>query len=402
MTPIYLDHAATSPLRDEVRAAMEPFASERFGNATSSHAWGRQARAALEDARERIAIAIGARRQEIVFVRGGTEADNLAIVGSSLALMSQKSSEPATNPHVVTVRTEHKAVLAPAQALARWGGRCTVLSVDSSGQLDEADLDSALVDAATLLSVMWVNNETGVIHDIDALAHRARDRGVLFHTDAVQALGKLPVRVDATPIDLLSLSGHKLEGPKSAAALFVRKGVALDPLLFGGGQEDGLRPGTPDVAGAVGLAEAVSLAVQEREETAEHLTRLRDRFEHALLAQMSGARIHGSTARRAPHISSVAIRSVEIDTLLALLDLEGVAVSTGSACASGSRRASHVLLALYDGREPPTTLRFSFGRTTTADAVDRAVGTLVRVVDQLRSTGAGVAGAAVASGEVVS
>lgn len=397
MTPIYLDHAATTPLRDEVRAAMEPFGSDRFGNATSSHAWGRHARAALEDARERIADSLGARRQEIVFVRGGTEADNLAIVGSSLALMRPDSGDAATVPHVVTVSTEHKAVLAPAQALTRWGARCTVLDVDRSGQLDEAGLDSALSDAATLLSVMWVNNETGVIHDIDALARRARDRGVLFHTDAVQALGKLPVRVDHAPVDLLSLSGHKLEGPKSAAALFVRKGVALDPLLFGGGQEDGLRPGTPDVAGAVGLAEAVSLAVQEREQTAERLTQLRDSFEHALLSQVTGVRIHGSSTRRAPHISSVAIEGVEIDTLLALLDLEGVAVSTGSACASGSRRASHVLLALYDGVEPPTTLRFSFGRTTTAEAVDRAVGTLVRVVDQLRS-----AGAAVASGEVMS
>ncbi len=395
MTPIYLDHAATTPLRDEVRAAMEPFGSDRFGNATSSHAWGRHARAALEDARDRIADALGARRQEIVFVRGGTEADNLAIVGSSLALMRPESGDTATVPHVVTVNTEHKAVLAPAQALTRWGGRCTVLDVDSSGQLDEGGLNSALADAASLLSVMWVNNETGVIHDIDSLARRARDRGVLFHTDAVQALGKLPVRIDNAPIDLLSLSGHKLEGPKSAAALFVRRGVALDPLLFGGGQEDGLRPGTPDVAGAVGLAEAVSLAVQEREETAEHLTRLRDSFEHALLSQMTGVRIHGISTRRAPHISSVAIEGVEIDTLLALLDLEGVAVSTGSACASGSRRASHVLLALYDDMEPPTTLRFSFGRTTTGDVIERAVGTLVRVVDQLRS-----AGTAVASGEV--
>lgn len=397
MIPTYLDHAATTPLRDEVRAAMEPFGSDRFGNATSSHAWGRQARAALEDARERIADSLGARRQEIVFVRGGTEADNLAIVGSSLALMRPDSGDTATVPHVVTVNTEHKAVLAPAQALARWGGRSTVLNVDHSGQLDQAGLDAALADAATLLSVMWVNNETGVIHDIEALARRAHDQGVLFHTDAVQALGKLPVRVDTAPIDLLSLSGHKLEGPKSAAALFVRRGVALDPLLFGGGQEDGLRPGTPDVAAAVGLAEAVSLAVQEREETQQHLARLRDSFEQALLSQMTGVRIHGSSTRRAPHISSVAIEGVEIDTLLALLDLEGVAVSTGSACASGSRRASHVLLALYNDAQPPTTLRFSFGRTTTADAAVRSVTTLVRIVDQLRAAGAPMAANAVTS-----
>jgi cysteine desulfurase len=380
MPPIYLDHAATTPMRAEVREAMEPYHHAEFGNPSSVHRWGRTARAAVEAARDRIAAAIGARRDEIVLVRGGTESDNLALIGRALA-----DRADGRDPAVVTLATEHRAVLDTARSIEVWGGRAEVVGVDTGGRLDDDALQRALERRPSLVSVMWVNNETGILQDLAALCDAAAASGVPVHTDAVQALGKVPVRVDEIPVDLLSLSGHKLEGPKGAGALFVREGTRLEPLLRGGGQEHGLRPGTHDVAGAVGLATAVELAAAEQDRVARDLLELRTRFEQRLRAQLPELRVHGDESLRAPHISSVALPGVDPEPLLALLDLEGLAVSSGSACSSGSRRDSHVMQALYGPGTPiPATLRFSFGRTTTVADVDAAVAITTRVAEQLR------------------
>lgn len=378
MPSIYLDHAATTPMRAEVREAIEPFCHGEFGNPSSVHRWGRAARAAVEGARERIAAAIGARRDEIVFVRGGTESDNLALIGRVLADRAE-----GRHGSVVTLVSEHRAVLDTARSVEFWGGSADILSVDSQGRLDPDALRRALDPRPSVVSAMWVNNETGVVQDLPALCRAAEAAGVPVHTDAVQALGKVPVRVDGLPVDLLSLSGHKIEGPKGAGALFVRKGTRLEPLLRGGGQEQGLRPGTHDVAGAVGLATAVERAVAEQEAAAQTLLARRTRFERRLSALMPAMRVHADSAPRAPHISSVALPGVDPEPLLALLDLEGLAVSSGSACSSGSRRDSHVLRALYGDDPIPATLRFSFGRTTTEADVDAAVEITARVAAQL-------------------
>jgi cysteine desulfurase len=379
MEPIYLDYASTTPLRDEVRAAMEPYLDRHFGNPSSTHRWGRAARAALEEARARIADALGAQRREVVFVRGGTESDNLAILGRAEARRAAGEA-----PCVVTLATEHKAVLDAARAVEDWGGRAIVLGVDRQGRVSLDDLDAALDESPCLVSMMWVNNETGVVQPLEAVVERCAARGVPVHTDAVQAVGKIPVDFESVGLSCLSLTGHKIYGPKSSGVLILGRSTEVEARLHGGGQEQGLRPGTQDVAGAVGLAEAVALAVEERDANAAHLGALRDRLETRLAAALPGLRIHGEGTQRAPHVSNVGLRDVNGEILTISLDLEGLAVSGGSACQSGSTGGSHVIRAMYgdDGWVP---LRFSFGRRTTAEEVDRAVDTTARIVARLRS-----------------
>lgn len=367
MDPIYLDHAATTPLRPEVREAMEPYFDARFGNPSSAHRWGREARAALETARARIAASLGAERREITFVRGGTESDNLAILGR----VDRRAAE-GDCPHVVTCATEHKAVLDTARAVAERGGRATILDVDERGVLSLDALDHALRADPCLVSLMWVNNEIGVVHPMAEIAARTGAREVPLHTDAVQAVGKVRVRVDEVPVDFLSLTGHKIHGPKSAGALFVRSGTELHARIHGGGQEMGLRPGTQDVAGAVGLAEAVELAVAEQEATAARLTSLRELLEGRLAAAVPELRVHGRGTVRSPHLLSVGVPGVDPELLLVSLDMGGLAVSGGSACSSGSTGGSHVVRALYGEATPPATVRYSFCRTTTVAEVEAA------------------------------
>lgn len=378
MRDIYLDHAATTPVRPEVRAAMEPYLSEAFGNPSSAHAWGRKAQAALEDSRARIADALGTRSREIIFVRGGTESDNLAVLGRARAARLQ-----GREPRIGVSAVEHKAVLETAEAVAAEGGHLVRIGVSTTGALDEEALDAALEDGLDVLSVMWVNNEVGTVLPVPAVAERARERGVALHSDAVQAVGKIPVRVDEVPVDLLTVTGHKIYGPKGAAILFVREGTEIAPTLFGGGQEGGLRPGTSDVAGAVGLAEALVRAVEERETEARRVRELRDALENGLQDSIPGLRIHGEAGPRAPHISNVGIPDVEAETLLAAMDMEGVAISGGSACESGTPRRSHVLEAMHGTDEVFAPLRFSLGRETDRRDVDAAVETTVRVVERL-------------------
>lgn len=379
MDPIYLDYAATTPVREEVRAAMEPYLWEDFGNPSSTHRWGRRAQAALEEARAAVAEALGARRREVVFVRGGTESDNLALLGRVEA-----DRRAGRTPHVVTTAVEHKAVLDTARAAQAGGARCTVLPVDAGGAVSLEALDEALQGGASLVSVMWVNNEVGTVQPMEGLAARARERGVPVHTDAVQAVGKLPVRVDRVPVDLLSVTGHKIYGPKSTGALFVRDGVALASRIHGGSQEGGLRPGTQDVGGAVGLATALRLAVAEQDAFARSRRPLRDELEARLVAGIPGLVVHGAPGVRAPHILSVGIPEVDPELLQVSLDMEGLAVSGGSACTSGSTALSHVLEALLGAGTPPAVIRYSLGRTSTREEIVRAAEVTLGVVERLR------------------
>lgn len=378
MEPIYLDYAATTPMRPEVRAAMDPYLDSDFGNPSSTHRWGRAARAALEESRARIAEALGAQRQDVVFVRGGTESDNLAILGRA------EAAHDAGHPNcVVTAGTEHKAVLDAARAVARMGGRVEVLPVDRDGLVDLDALDTALQSKPCLVSLMWVNNETGVKQPIREIARRAADHGVQMHTDAVQAVGKVPVHFEDSGVACLSITGHKIYGPKSTGALLVCRDTPLHARLHGGGQERGLRPGTQDVAGAVGMAEAVVLAVAEQSRIAAQYGQLRDRLEAGLRAVLPDLRVHGEGADRSPHVSNVGLQGIDSSMLSISLDLEGLAVSGGSACQSGSSAGSHVLSAMW-GDDAWSPIRFSFGHATTSDDIDRAIAITHRVVARLR------------------
>ena len=380
MPSIYLDHAATTPIRPEVREGMMAILDGDFGNPSSAHRWGRRAAARLEEARERVAEAIGADRSEVYFVRGGTESDNMAILGHAGAVRRRGDA-----PFAVVSAVEHKAVLSAAAEVGERGGRWSTVPVYADGTLDLDALDMALADGASIVSVMTVNNEVGIHLPIEAVLERTRAHGAVFHTDAVQALGKVPVSVEDLPIDLLSLTGHKIYGAKGTGVLFVRRGVELTPLIFGGGQERALRPGTEDVAGAVGMSIAVDLAVQEQESEADRIRGLRDLLQSRLESGIAGLRIHGDVPNRAPHILNVGIPNVDPEALLAGLDLEGIAASAGSACDSGAQTASHVLEALYGRLEGVAALRFSPGHATTEDDVIHAADATLRVLELIRS-----------------
>jgi cysteine desulfurase len=344
------------------------------------HRAGRTARAALDDARRRIAQAVGSEPGEVVFTSGGTEADNLAVLGAALAARAED------RPFRVAVSAvEHKAVLDAAHAAERLGGEAVVLPLDAAGQVDLAAVDAALERGVALLSVMWVNNEVGLVQHVAALAQRAAAAGVPFHTDAVQALGKVPCSLADLPISLLSLSGHKLGALKGSGALIVRSDVRIEPLLHGGGQQRGVRPGTENVAGAVGLAAAVELAAAELETAAPHTRELRDDLERRLLELFPDATVNGGDAPRAPHISNVSIPGTDSEGLLMHLDLAGVACSSGSACNTGSVTPSHVLTAMGVSAELATaSLRCSFSHRSTLGDVDRLVEVLPEIVTKVR------------------
>ena len=363
--PIYLDHSATTPVRPEVLEAMLPFFGPRFGNPSSTHRWGREARVALDEARERLARALGASADEVCFTSGGTESDNLAVLGVWRAL---RQSRPA----VVTTPIEHKAVLAAVQEIEAEGGVTRVVDVSADGVVDLASFIAALGDDTALCSVMWVNNEIGTVQDIPAFAAAARARGALFHTDGVQALGKIPIDTRTLPVDYLSLSGHKVGAPKGIGALYVRRGSPITPLMYGGTQDRGRRPGTENVAMSVGFAKAVELAVAERETESVRLARLRDALESALLAKIPDAVIHGRGAPRAPHVLNISVPGTDSESMLMALDLQGVACSAGSACQSGSIDPSHVLTACRVPHELAiASVRLSLGSLSTDAHVAR-------------------------------
>lgn len=376
---VYLDHAATTPPDPQVLAAMAEVHASGPGNPSSGHRAGRRARHLLEDARARLADALGARAEEMVFVRGGTEGDNLAVLGRAL----QARQEGRGPPVVAVSAIEHPAVLSAAEAVRSFGGSPLHLRMRPDGRVEPEDLERALSAGPAVVSVMWVNNETGLQPALAPVLAQAREAGVPVHTDAVQAVGKVPVRLDRDPVHLLTLTGHKLGGPTGAGALFVRSGTALVPLLHGGGQERALRPGTEDVAGAVGLATAVERAVREQPGRATSWAALGARLEAGLRARVPGLVVHGAEGPRAPHILNVGLPGVDGDALRAGLDLAGVAVSGGSACASGSGKGSHVLEALYGRGLDRAALRFSFGAATTPSDIDDALRALSAVLDRL-------------------
>ncbi len=358
---IYADHAATTPMREEAIAAMLPYLASVGFNPSSAHAEGRAAHAALDDARDRVARALGARPREIVFTGGGSESDNVALIGAVRAARPYGRERA----HVVTVATEHHAVLHAVEALAAEGVETTVLPVDRAGRVDPETFAAALRPHTVLASVMLANNETGTLAPIAELAALARDRGVLFHTDAVQAAGRVEIDVGALGVDLLTLAGHKFYGPKGTGVLYVRDGTPVAPLVHGGGQESGLRAGTENVACIVAFARALELAVAERPEETARLARLRDRFEARVAAEIAGVHINARYGPRLPNIASIAFDGVTSIELLASLDLAGVAVSAGSACAAGAVEPSHVIRALGGPAFAQTgTIRFSFGKLT--------------------------------------
>ncbi len=377
MHPIYLDHAATTPVRPEVRDAMLPYLGERFGNPSSSHRWGREARQALESARDRVAHVLGAARTEIYFTACGTESDNLAVLGALRAA-------PEPRP-VVCSAIEHKAVLMAAKQASREGAEVVLLGVDGEGRVDPAALEEALATRPCVVSVMWGNNEVGTLQPVSALAERCRAAGVPFHSDAVQAFGKVRIRMDEVPCDMLALGAHKFGGPKGAGVLFVREGVSLAALQFGGGQEQQLRPGTESVAHAVGFAVAAELAAAEQEAEAARLAGLRDSIERALVDAVPGLVVNGGGADRMPHIAHVSVPAIDQEALVVALDLAGMAVSVASACQSGAAKPSHVLTAMGRIVEGGASIRVSIGRTTTPQDAHQAAAAIPDVIARVRA-----------------
>jgi cysteine desulfurase len=377
--PVYLDHAATTPVRPEVFDAMQPFFGPRFGNPSSMHRWGREARTALDEARERLARCLGASPDELCFTSCGTEADNMALIGV------WRARHAAGRRAVVTSPIEHKAVLGATHEIVHEGGEERFLTMRRSGIVDDASFDALMTDDVAVCSVMWVNNEIGVLQDVPLLAVRAAARGVVFHTDAVQAFGKVEIDARTTPFDVLTISGHKIGAPKGIGALYIRRGTPMEPLMFGGTQDRGRRPGTENVAMAVGLARAAELAVAERVHEWAKLEALRDRLEAALLARIPDAVIHGRGAPRAPHIMNVSVPGVDSESMLMALDLRGVACSAGSACQSGSISPSHVLSAI--GVSPDlasAAIRMSLGALTTDACIARVAELFPTLVEKAR------------------
>jgi len=382
---VYLDNAATTPVRPEVLEAMLPYlGAEAFGNPSSAHRFGRAARAGIEEAKRTIAGVLGAEPNQVIFTSGGTEADNLAIIGAALAAKDRGEAF-----RVAVSAIEHKAILAAAHAVKHLGGEEVILPVSSAGLVDEAALAAAIAGGLAVVSVMWVNNEVGVVQPVARLAERCRAAGVCFHSDAVQAFGKVPVSLSDVPCTLLTISGHKIGAPKGVGALIVRDRRAVEAIIHGGGQQFGIRPGTENVPGIIALGRAVELAAAEQAATAARLQGLRDDLERQLLAVVPDAVINAWHAPRAPHVTNVSIPGTDSEALLMHLDLAGIACSSGSACSTGAVEPSHVLTAM--GVPPElgvAALRFSLGKENTAEDVDTVIAAVPKIVEKVRSLSA--------------
>lgn len=379
MKRVYLDYAATTPTHPEVVKAMLPYFTESFGNPSSIYSYGQEARGAIEEARRKVATLIGAHEDEIVFTSGGTEADNFAIKGTAFAHQSKRN-------HIITSTIEHHAVLETCHFLERRGFPVTYLPVDKYGLVDPTELREVITDNTALVSIMHANNEIGTIQPIKELAVIAREAGAYFHTDAVQTVGHIPVNINELGVDLLSMSAHKLYGPKGVGALYTRKGTRLVPFMHGGGQERNRRGSTENVPAIAGFGKAAEIAGQEMPEEAPRLTILRDRLIKRILEHISDTRLNGHPQKRLPNNVNVSISYVEGESMLLNLDLEAICASTGSACSSSSLEASHVLLALGLAHEQAhSSLRFTMGKWTTEEDVDRVMEILPQIVAKLRA-----------------
>lgn len=377
---IYLDHNATTPVEPTVTEAVALAFRDCFGNASSVHMFGQTAKAALDNGRTTVAELIGGQPSEIVFTSGGTEANNLAIRGVAEALM------PTGRRHLIASSIEHEAVLTTLKALSKLGWTTTLVPVDRDGITDPARLEAAITKETALVSIMHANNEIGTVQPVAELARVAHEHGVLFHTDAVQSAGKIPVDVRSLQVDLLSLSAHKFNGPKGIGALWVRRGQRLVAAMTGGRQERNRRGGTENVPAIVGLGVAARLAANKLTSEAARIAELRDRLETGILAKVSGTIVNGTLAQRVPNTTNISFDGVEAEALLIALDLDGIAVSTGSACSSGTLEPSHVLKAMgFSPHRAQNSIRFSLGLGNTVDEVDRVVGLLPQVVAKLRS-----------------
>jgi len=380
MKRIYLDHNATTPVDAAVLEAMLPFLSAEYGNASSIHTFGQRARAAVETAREQVAVLVNARPQEIVFTSGGTESDNHGIFGIVEPL---PGANPA--PHVITSSIEHEAVLNTCQAMEKRGASVTYLPVTGAGLIAIEDLRSAIRAETKLITVMHANNELGTVQPLEQIGQIAAEREIYFHTDAVQSAGKIPIDVQALQLDLLSISAHKLYGPKGVGALYVRGGTQLRQFLYGGHHQRGFRPGTENVAGIVGLGKAAEIARTSRQEDTARVSALRNKLEEGLLARIADCRANGSPALRTPNTSNITFTGIEGEALVIALDLKGLACSTGAACSSGAVEPSHVLTAIgLPSADARASIRFSLGRHTTAEEIDAALEIVPAAVAQLR------------------
>ncbi|MGV8126139.1 MAG: cysteine desulfurase NifS [Methanothrix sp.] len=378
MKPIYMDHSATTPVAAEVLEAMLPYFSQRFGNASSLHGFGREAKEALEESRQRVARLLHAHPGEIVFTSGGTESDNLALRG--IAYKNRNSGR-----HIITSQIEHPAILETCHSLEREGFSVTYLPVNREGLIELSELERAIRPDTILISIMHANNEVGTIQPLEEVGRLAADRDIYLHTDAVQTVGKIPVDVEAMGADLLSLSAHKLYGPKGVGALYIRRGTKMQSLSTGGGHERNLRSGTENVAGIVGLARAADLAREEMAAEGQRLVQLRDRLAALVLGRVKDAWVNGSLEKRLPGSLNFGFSYVEGESLLLYLDSKGIAVSTGSACSSHKLEPSHVLLAL--GLKPEEchgSLRITMGRSNNEEQVDYVAECIAEAVERFR------------------
>ncbi len=378
-TNIYLDHAATTPVDPRVVEAMQPYFTEKFGNPSSIYQTGQIARNAIEKARMEVANILGAMPEEIIFVAGGTESDNLAIFGVAKA-NSHKGK------HIITSKIEHHAVLHPCEQLEKEGFEVTYIPVEKNGIVDPEKVKNAMRDDTILVSIMYANNEVGTIQPIAKIGRACKKRGIPFHTDACQASGALPLNVDKLHLDLMTINGSKMYGPKGIGVLYIRKGTAIKPIIFGGQQEKKMRPGTENVPAIVALAKALQLAEESREKESARLCELRDYMIREILAKIPRTELNGDPIQRLPNNVNVSVLEIEGEALLLRLDMKGISASSGSACSSGSLDPSHVILALGKTHfVAHGSIRFSLGKSTTKKDIDYVLDVLPKIVDDLRA-----------------
>lgn len=379
MKKIYLDHNATTPVHPEVLEEMLPYFKDKFGNPSSIHGFGREAKVALEEAREKVAQLLDVSSSEIFFTAGGTESDNLAVKGTAFANRNK-------GLHIITSRIEHHAVLESCKFLEKEGFTITYLPVDSKGVVDPEDLRKAIRDDTILVSIMYVNNEVGSIQPLEVISPLVKDKGIYLHTDAVQALGKIPIDMRKLNVDMLSLSGHKIYGPKGIGAIYIRKGVRITPWSHGGHHERSRRAGTENIPGIIGFAKAAEVAFRELDDQNRHLKNLTETFYRKLVETVPDVILNGDLNSRAVNTLNLSFKGVEGESIILSLDLKGVAVASGSACTSGTLEPSHVLSAMGIAPEiAQGAIRFSFGRNNTIEDVEYVTSIIPEIVNRLRS-----------------